>query len=187
MFIAGLVTIWNTLHWPLAEEWTKKMCSEWNFTTNKKNGVSVFRKIEATGDNCIKQIKIVSENCKYVLSHLEFLDFIQPHKIHSIKAESKLCGEQRESMGRRGTKDDLREIWGRDKLNERHIHVQMLFKAIKMRFNIKFPFSHTEEVRRGSSENGGESPTSTFPIPLLPPCFITKPSLGKKLCKRVSS
>lgn len=96
-----------------------------------------------TGDNCIKQIKIVSENCIYVLSHLQFLDFIQSHKIHSIKAELKLCGEQRESMGRRGTKDDLREIWGGDKLDEQHIHVQRFFKTIKMRFNIKFSFSLT--------------------------------------------
>lgn len=57
-----------------------------------------------TGDNCIKQIKIVSENRIYVFSHLQFLDFIHSHKIQSIKAELKLCGEQRKPMGRKGQK-----------------------------------------------------------------------------------
>lgn len=93
----------------------------------------------------------------------------------------------KETNGKEGTKDDLREIWGGDKLDEQHIHVQRFFKTIKMRFNIKFPFlSHWGSEER-ILRDGGESPTSNFRIPLLPPCFITKPSLGKTLRKRVSS
>lgn len=92
----------------------------------------VCRKTEAIGDNCIKQIKTVSERQMYVFSHLYFPDFIQTHKIiHSLKVEVKLCGEQREPSGMRGTKDEHREIWGGDKFDAQHIQVNMFFKKFK--------------------------------------------------------
>lgn len=99
----------------------------------------------------------------------------------------KLCGRQRKPMGRKGRKMILGRYGEGTSLMNNIFMYKGFFKTIKMRFNTKFPFlSHWGNEER-ILRDGGESPTSNFRIPLLPPCFITKPSLGKTLRKRVSS